>query len=72
MKTISEEVIEIDEFGNEIKKTIEREVEDSFIIEDCAGIDTSQIVPTLLGAVQKMMQEIEELKAEVVILKGIQ
>ena len=64
MKTITE----IDENGNEIT----REVEDSFIIEDCAGIDTSQIIPTLLGAVQKMMQEIEELKAEVTILKGIQ
>lgn len=38
-------------------------------IKDCASIDTSQVVPTLLGAVQKLMEKVERLEAEVALLK---
>lgn len=33
-------------------------------LEDCASIDTSQIVPTLLGAVQKLMKKVEMLEEQ--------
>ncbi|OPZ85450.1 MAG: hypothetical protein BWY74_03913 [Firmicutes bacterium ADurb.Bin419] len=48
----------------------EREVEETFIVEECASIDTSQIVVTLYGAVQKLMQKIETLEAEIELLKS--
>ena len=62
MKTITE----IDENGNEVT----REVEETFVIEQCASIDTSQIVPTLLGCTQKLIEKIEILEAEIATLKN--
>lgn len=38
-------------------------------IKDCASIDTSQVVPTLLGAVQKLMAKVEKLETEIAELK---
>jgi len=38
-------------------------------IKDCASIDMSQVVPTLLGAVQKLMEKVETLEAEIAALK---
>ncbi len=40
------------------------------LIEQCASIDTSQIVPTLLGAVKKLMEKVEALEAKIIALKG--
>ena len=40
----------------------EGNVTDSTLIEDCESIDTSQIVPTLLGAVQMLMKKVEKME----------
>lgn len=37
--------------------------------EACASIDTSQVVPTLLGALQKLMAKVEQLEVEIALLK---
>lgn len=67
----------LDENGNKVMKTIvdtngtEREVEETFVIEDCASIDTSQIVVTLYGAVQKLIEKVEFLESEIQLLKQV-
>jgi len=38
------------------------EVLDGVLIEDCESIDTSQILPTLFGAVQMLMKKVEALE----------
>ena len=60
-------ITEIDENGNEIT----REVEETFVIEDCASIDTSQLTPTIVGAIQKMINKIETLEAKIAELEGV-
>ena len=45
-------------------------VEEEITIEQCASIDTSQIVTTMYGAMQKMMNKIEILEAELATLKN--
>lgn len=71
METVEVEVNSgiFDENGKQIMVKVKREQEAKQVITDCASIDTSQIVPTLLGAVQKLMEKVERLEAEVALLK---
>jgi len=46
-----------------VLRQIEKEVPKQIIIEDCESIDSSQLVPILWGAMQKLIMEIEVLKA---------
>jgi hypothetical protein len=69
----------LDEDGQPVKKTIiddegneiTREIEETFVIEDCASIDTSQLTPTIVGALKALMDKVEILEAEIVVLKGV-
>jgi hypothetical protein len=61
----------LDENGQPILKTIiddegnEIEVEETFTIKNCSSIDTSQIITTLYGAVQKLIDKVEELESKI-------
>jgi len=46
-----------------VLRQVVKEVPKQIIIEDCESIDSSQLVPILWGAMQKLIMEIEVLKA---------
>ncbi len=69
---VEEKALEADpETGDtiEVVKQVEKQVPEQVIIEDCASIDTSQLVPTLLGAVQKIMEKLEASEARLAALE---
>lgn len=53
---------ETTEIRKQVVKQVQKEVPKQIVIEDCEGTDTSQIVPTLMGAVQMLMKKVEELE----------
>ena len=52
-----------------VTKQIEKEVPKQIVIEDCESVDSSQLVPILWGAVQKLVTEIDVLKAQIAELQ---
>lgn len=77
MKTVIEyekrEIQTFNELGEEITQTIEepieKQVEDTFEIEDCLDFTPTEFLPALWGAVQKLMQKVENLEQENIKLK---
>ena len=52
-----------------VTKQIEKEVPKQIVIEDCESVDSSQLVPILWGAVQKLVTEIDVLKTQIAELQ---
>ena len=50
--------------NTQVRKVTTVRVPKQVVIEDCESIDTSQVLPTLLGAVQEIMKKVEKLEAK--------
>ena len=63
IRTLNEQGIEVDQ---------EQEVVDQYIIDDCLELTPDQMLPTLWGAVQNLINKIENLEEEIKVLKNKQ